>query len=367
MRNKLLIEEKTKELIELTREFCDNFLDDEYKHLCEKLIRKMSRKHNVPFLRGRENIWAASIIHALGRINFLFDQHSKPHVSAAAISKHFKASKKYVSQKATKILDMLKIRHWDKEFSTSAVKEHDPFSNLMMINGIPIVKKNLPINIKDLLDIFQSENNITKEYRKYRFNSKTLIWKIIDFYLKDDVLLEAARMLGLTDGEQILVNNVLEEHALLDFTIFDYKINGKSFIEQYQEEVNKNEKKMLENLLSFQTSLFKVKNVFIREHALILDDLLNDQNDLKLIDIGLSQTTKPEMLLFTRLLPFKQFKITSGVNFAFQKTLKEELVNEYASLNKIIEHNDLAIKRFITFFQFYKMYGIEVIPFSFTY
>lgn len=366
MRNKLLIEEKTKELIELTREFCDNFLDDEYKHLSEKLIRKMSRKHNVPFLRGREDIWAASIIHALGRINFLFDQHSKPHVSAAVISKHFKASKKYVSEKATKILDMLKIRHWDKEFSTSAVKEHDPFSNLMMINGIPIVKKKLPINIKDLLDIFQSENNITKEYRKYRSNSKTLIWKIMDVYLKDDVLLEAARMLGLTDGEQILVNNVLEEHALLDFTIFDYKINGKSFIAQYQEEVNKNEKKMLENLLSSQTSLFKVKSVFIREHALILDDLLNDQNDLKLIDISLSQTTKPEMLLFTRLLPFKQFKITSGVNFAFQKNLKEELVNEYASLNKIIEHNDPAIKRFVTFFQFYKKHGIEVIPFGFT-
>jgi len=35
-------------------------------------------------------------------------------------------------------------------------------------------------------------------------------------------------------------------------------------------------------------------------------------------------------------------------------------------LNKIIEHNDPAIKRFVTFFQFYKKHGIEVIPFDFT-
>ncbi|NOR78038.1 MAG: hypothetical protein GQ523_06390 [Methanophagales archaeon] len=41
--------------------------------LCEKLIRKMSRKRNVPFLSGRMEIWAVAIIHALGSINFLFD------------------------------------------------------------------------------------------------------------------------------------------------------------------------------------------------------------------------------------------------------------------------------------------------------
>ena len=47
------------------------------KQLCEKLIRKMSRKRNVPFLSGRMEIWAAAVIHALGSINFLFDTSKK--------------------------------------------------------------------------------------------------------------------------------------------------------------------------------------------------------------------------------------------------------------------------------------------------
>ena len=49
----------------------------DYKQLCEKLIRKISRKRNVPFLSGRIEIWAAAIIHALGSINFLFDTSKK--------------------------------------------------------------------------------------------------------------------------------------------------------------------------------------------------------------------------------------------------------------------------------------------------
>ncbi|RZN37557.1 MAG: hypothetical protein EFT35_06005 [Methanophagales archaeon ANME-1-THS] len=74
MRDKVLIEEKMQKLIEMTAGFCDEYLDEEYKHLCEKLIRKVPHKRNVPFLSGRIEIWAAAIVYALGSINFLFDQ-----------------------------------------------------------------------------------------------------------------------------------------------------------------------------------------------------------------------------------------------------------------------------------------------------
>ena len=63
------------------------------KQLCEKLIRKMSRKRNVPFLSGRMEIWAAAVIHALGSINFLFDPNFEPYIGAADISDYFGTSK----------------------------------------------------------------------------------------------------------------------------------------------------------------------------------------------------------------------------------------------------------------------------------
>lgn len=58
MKDKTIVEEETQRLIGMTAGFCDAYLNEDYKQLCEKLIRKMSRKRNVPFLSGRVEIWA---------------------------------------------------------------------------------------------------------------------------------------------------------------------------------------------------------------------------------------------------------------------------------------------------------------------
>jgi hypothetical protein len=47
--DKATVQEYTEKLIEMTNGFCDSYLDEEYKALFEKLIRKMSRKRVVPF------------------------------------------------------------------------------------------------------------------------------------------------------------------------------------------------------------------------------------------------------------------------------------------------------------------------------
>lgn len=127
MRDKAIIEEKRKILVEMTAEFCNAHLDEDYKQLCEKLILKMSRKRNVPFLYGRLDIWAAAIIHALGSINFLFDPSFEPYVSAESISNYFDTSRSTVSQKAKVIRDMFRMGYWDNEFSTTHMIENKPF------------------------------------------------------------------------------------------------------------------------------------------------------------------------------------------------------------------------------------------------
>ena len=136
MRDKALINEKAHQLINLTIEFCEQHLDEEYEQLCEKLIRKMSRKRNVPYLSGKIEIWAAGIIYALGQINFLFDRSSQPYSTPDEICGFFKTRKSTSSQKAKSIRDMFKMTYWDEEFSTARNRENDPFSKLMMINGL---------------------------------------------------------------------------------------------------------------------------------------------------------------------------------------------------------------------------------------
>jgi hypothetical protein len=151
MKGKAIIEEKAQRLIEMTSGFCAEYLDGDYKQLCEKLIQKMSRKRNVPFLSGRIEIWAAAIVYAIGSINFLFDRSFEPYASGDDICNYFGTSKSTTSQKAKVIRDMSKLGYWDKEFSTSYMMQSSPFSNLVMVNGFIVDERSLPPEIQEII------------------------------------------------------------------------------------------------------------------------------------------------------------------------------------------------------------------------
>lgn len=115
-------------LLKLTADFCNKYLNDEYKELCKKLINKMSRKRDVPFLRGRIDIWASAVIHAIGRINFLSDSSFEPYITVGDICDYYGTNKSTVSQKATKILKMFNLNYFDEDFSTKDTLEDSPFN-----------------------------------------------------------------------------------------------------------------------------------------------------------------------------------------------------------------------------------------------
>lgn len=63
-----------------TDAFCEQYLDDEYKELIRFAIAALCRKRPSPLLlKGKENSWAAGIVHAVGMVNFLFDKTQSPH------------------------------------------------------------------------------------------------------------------------------------------------------------------------------------------------------------------------------------------------------------------------------------------------
>ncbi|MHA1274563.1 MAG: DUF6398 domain-containing protein [Promethearchaeota archaeon] len=361
MSDRTLVKEKMNEIILLTSRFCDDYLDDEYKQLCKKLVHKMSRKHNVPFLRGRLDIWAASVIHALGQINFLFDQNTKPYVSAEFIANYFNTSTSTTGQKAKKIRDLLRLRYFDKEFSTNFIKEQDPFSKMVSINGFIIPKKLFQGYIQEIMNK-GVEKQIIKEYREYREQSNSLIKKIMDIYINKDVLYDAGNVLGIIKNNEIYVRNFEEQKALVDFSLFDYKTECKSFIVHYEDQVAENEAAIWKNLLAAYTSLFEVKSVLRNKCIIILKDLLNENSpNFKLIDLHLSQTIFPKALLFARVIPFKNLKISSGVNFVFQSDFKDLLIEEYHKLAEKGTNVDPEINIFISFFELNRKYGLNVI------
>lgn len=151
MNEKSIVEAKAQKLVEMTAGFCKERLDEDYRQLCQKLIEKLSRKRNVPFLSGRIEIWAAAIVYSLGSINFLFDQSFEPYATAEDVCNYFGTSKSTTSQKAKVIRDMFKMGYYDQEFSTAHMKENSPFSNLAMVNGLIVDRRSLPPEIQSFL------------------------------------------------------------------------------------------------------------------------------------------------------------------------------------------------------------------------
>jgi len=142
---------KKTQLLELADGFCQRYLDSDYQELCQKMILKLSRKRTVPFLSGRIEIWAASIIQALGQVNFLFDKSFEPFVSVATLNKYFGTTQSTVTNKARELRRILKMDYFNTEFATQRMLRENPLHNLVMVNGFMLTADRLPPELQKII------------------------------------------------------------------------------------------------------------------------------------------------------------------------------------------------------------------------
>ena len=145
------IKNREKKLLELTGTFCAQKLDDDYFQLCEKLVKKLGRKRDVPFQRGKIEIWAAAVVYAIGSINFLFDKSFEPYMTAEQISEYFGTKNSSVSNKARQIKDMFKMWKFSPEFSTQKMIETNPFNNMVKVDGFIVPLDSIPEDLQELV------------------------------------------------------------------------------------------------------------------------------------------------------------------------------------------------------------------------
>lgn len=149
--DKTVIKERENELLEMTRMFCSQKLDEDYFQLSEKLIKKMGRKRDVPFKRGKLEIWAAAVVYTIGSINFLFDKSFEPYITAQEISDYFGTKNSTVSNKAGQIKKMFDLTMFDNEFATEHMNETNPFNDLVMVDGLIVPLSSIPENLQELV------------------------------------------------------------------------------------------------------------------------------------------------------------------------------------------------------------------------
>ncbi|MCK4730363.1 MAG: hypothetical protein KAT28_03525 [Candidatus Aenigmarchaeota archaeon] len=206
--------------------------------------------------------------------------------------------------------------------------------------------------------------NLLEKYQAYREIGMKLNHKILDSCVNTEILMKSAKLLGIPRKNDIMLYETEDEMGvLMEFTMHEQMKNNKNAIEIYRDkyrEQNRIEKTILDAMLLSYTSLFRVISSLESENIVLLYDVLNKKDNIKLIDINLSKTVTPGLLFFTRIVPFKDFNMTSGFSFVFQSYMEEYLRRRYKKIGKKVESDRDSIKRFVSFFRLNKEDGMEV-------
>lgn len=126
--------QKEQEIIILATELCKKKINEEYAEMAEKLIKKLGRKREVPFVRGKTEIWATAVVHTIGSMNFLYDKSFLPYVTLDEICEYYDVNKSTVGNKSSDIRKLLSLGPFDEEFTTEYIQANNPLNNLSMTN-----------------------------------------------------------------------------------------------------------------------------------------------------------------------------------------------------------------------------------------
>lgn len=225
----------------------------------------------------------------------------------------------------------------------------------------------LPEETRDGVEQSDSTHSMNRleRYRRYREVGRELNTKILSECTDHEVILESAQLLGIErDGDAILYD--VEPHMTVhyEFLLHEYRQNGQTAVETYYDQgrwETETERTILEALLEAETSLFEITAIDDTDKHLIVTDLLNDDDDeFRMIDVNLSETAEPGVLLFSRLVPYDGFNMTSGISFPFPADEADRLLREYEQRTDHIDSQPESVQRFVAFFDLYRDYGIHI-------
>lgn len=132
------------EITAIIGELCAEHLDEEYAQLCCRLTGKLARKRPSPLVRGDRRIWAAGIVYAIGRVNFLSDPGADPHLRSDELARLLGVKQRSMADKGRLIMDTLRIFQLAPEWSRRDMIEKNPLVWLVEVDGLVVDARRLP-------------------------------------------------------------------------------------------------------------------------------------------------------------------------------------------------------------------------------
>ena len=134
----------------LTDSFCAKQLNEEYRALIHRVGANLARKRPSPLLNGKENVWAAAAVHAVGRVNFLDDPSQVPHCKPKIFYEFFGVAESTAQNKSREIRAALRMGPMSPEWTLPSRLADNPLVWMLEVNGLMIDIRRAPAELQQL-------------------------------------------------------------------------------------------------------------------------------------------------------------------------------------------------------------------------
>ncbi|MBW2616859.1 MAG: hypothetical protein JRD02_11890 [Deltaproteobacteria bacterium] len=162
-------DERLKEIEALVVSFCVEHLNGDLQSYALRLCDTLGRKRKISMIRGKKEIWAASIIYVIARLNFLFDPENALFLSADTICDFFGTKKSTIGNKATQIEKACNLGIGAQGYCSPEIS--DALTLVELPNGLVIPKSILP---KPEIVVEFADEKEEKEFQEYMAEQKRL-------------------------------------------------------------------------------------------------------------------------------------------------------------------------------------------------
>jgi hypothetical protein len=141
--------ERYEAITEITDQFCRQHLNDEYAELSRKMAAALSRERRSPLESGRGRSWAAGIIYALGRVNFLSDDSREPYMTMSELCEKIGVSQSTASNKSREIWNWLDLMQLHPDWCLPSMVEANPLLRIVEVNDLPVDVRMMPMEVQE--------------------------------------------------------------------------------------------------------------------------------------------------------------------------------------------------------------------------
>jgi len=134
----------------LTDSFCAKQLNEEYRALIHRVGANLARKRPSPLLNGKENVWAAAAVHAVGRVNFLDDPSQVPHCKPKIFYEFFGVAESTAQNKSREIRAALRMGPMSPEWTLPSRLADNPLVWMLEVNGLMIDIRQAPAELQQI-------------------------------------------------------------------------------------------------------------------------------------------------------------------------------------------------------------------------